>query len=234
MIRTCCAPLVISMLIAGTIARAADPAETCRTNKMQRAGTYNLCLLKATARAIRHAEPPDTTKCDAKFAAVWAKDEARSGGACPTSGDAGPIATQVQGDVAAIVAALTPTTTTLPPTLCGGGIWPGCGGSCPSGQSCWADIVPGPSQICACHPAVSTPCAATGGPTIGASTCGGECPAGEVCTTLHIADDTLAATCGCVTAGTTPCISSSEPTCGGSCPSGSACAPDILFSCGCQ
>src|SRR5262245_25265557 len=220
MIRTCCAPVMISMLIAGAVARAADPAETCRTNKMQRAGAYNLCLLKATARAIRHGEPPDTTKCDAKFAIVWAKDEARSGGTCPTSGDAGPIAAQVQGDVVAIVAALTPTTTTLPPTPCGGGIWPGCGGSCPSGQSCWADTGPVPGPTCACHAALSTACSGAGGLTVGASTCGGECPAGEVCTTLRIADDSLAATCGCVTAGTTPCISSSEPTCGGSCPAG--------------
>src|SRR5262249_61649968 len=112
----------------------------------------------------------------------------------------------------------------------------GWGGVGPAGQSWWADIVPGRAQTCAGHPGVSPPCAATGGPTIGASTCGGECPAGEVCTTLGIADDSLAATCGCVTAGTTPCISSSQPTCGGSCPTGSACAADPLglFSCVCQ
>jgi hypothetical protein len=46
----------------------------------------------------------------------------------------------VQDDVAAIVAALTPTptttTTTLPPSVpCGGAVFPGCGGSCAAGSS---------------------------------------------------------------------------------------------------
>jgi hypothetical protein len=47
-----------------------------------------------------------------------------------------------------------------------------------------------PTQVCACHPAVSTPCAATGGPTIGASTCGGNAP--PVRCRLSDRDDTLA------------------------------------------
>ena len=238
LIRSCCTPVMVSMLIAiaGTSAGTADPAETCRTNKMLRAGAYDLCLLKVTARAARRGEPPDTAKCDTKFALAWAKVEAKSGGACPTSGDATAIAAQVQGDVAAIVASLTPTTTTLPPPPCGDSIFPGCGGPCPAGLSCWATVTAGPTLDCVCLPAVATPCDATSGPATGGAFCGGACPAGQVCSTLRIADDTLVATCGCVTAGSTPCISSFQPTCGGACPAGSSCAADPLglFSCVCQ
>jgi hypothetical protein len=238
--RTFATAAVITVLLA-TAVHAADPAEICRTTKMLRAGVYDLCLLKKAARAARRGEPPDVTKCDTKFLLTWAKADARSAGACPTTGDAATIGGQVQGDVAAIIAALTPTpttttTTTTLPSPCGGATYPGCGGPCPAGQSCWANVSGPPlTQACACLAAVATPCADSGGSVFGA-TCGGACPAGEVCSTLRIDDGTLTATCGCVPAGSTPCISSSQPACGGTCPAGLACAADPLglFSCVCQ
>ncbi len=222
-------------LLCGGVARGADPADVCRSTKLLRAGTYDLCLLKTIARAARRGESPDFTKCDEKFAAAWAKAEAKGGGACPTSGDVATIRGQVQGDVAAVVAALNTTTTTTLPTLCGGATHPGCGGSCPAGQSCWANAIM-PPVSCVCLPAVTTGCAESGGVAIGAVTCGGACPAGEVCSTLRVDDITLNATCGCVPAGSTPCISSGQPACGGSCPTGLHCGADPLglFPCVCQ
>jgi hypothetical protein len=233
--------IVVATLLVGAPAFAADPATICRATKMLRAGLYDLCLLKATAGAARSGGVPDVAKCDLKFLSTWAKTEAKAAGTCPTTGDETTIAGQVQGDVAAIVAALTPTSSTTSTTLpsgppCGGGIYPGCGGSCSAGLSCWANVTAGPTQECSCLPAVATPCASTGGPVTAGATCGGACPAGQVCSTLRIDDSTLVATCGCIPAGSTPCISSSQPTCGGACPGGSTCAADPLglFSCVCQ
>jgi len=219
-------------------ALAADAAAVCRADKMLRAGIYDLCLLKATARAERRGEAPDLAKCAERFALAWARAEARAGGACPTTGDATAMAGQVQADVAVIVAALTPTsstttTSTTLPAPCGGAVFPGCGGSCPAGFSCWANVGPGPTQECVCRPAVSTPCADTAGPIIGGA-CGGACPAGQVCSTLWVDEGTFGATCGCIAEGTTACLSFDAPVCGGSCPAGQTCEDSILFACACQ
>jgi hypothetical protein len=227
--------LATGVLVLGAVAAlAADPAVTCETSKMIRAGTYDLCVLKATALALKEgAAAPDLSRCDTKFDKAWAKIEAKAGSLCPTSGDASAIAAQVRSDAKAIVAALMPPPTT--PTPCGG-IYPGCGGACAAGLSCWALVSAGPTQSCACLASVATACASTGGSVLAGPTCGGACPDGGVCSTLRIDDSTLSATCGCVPAGSTPCISSSQPTCGGTCPSGLACGVDRLglFSCVCQ
>ena len=128
---------------------------------MIRAGTYDLCVLKAIALALKEgATAPDLSRCDAQFDRTWARAEMKAGGLCPTSGDASAIAAQVRSDANAIVAALMPPPT---PTPCGGGIYPGCGGSCAPGLTCWALVIAGPSQSCACLASVATPCADTGG-----------------------------------------------------------------------
>jgi len=222
------------VVLAAATALAADPATTCKLSKIARAGEYDLCVLKATVLALKQgAAAPDLSRCDAKFVKAWARAEANAGGLCPTSGDSAAIAAQVQADAAAIVAALMPPVTVTP---CGTGIYPGCGGDCAAGLTCWALVSAGPTQSCACLPAVATPCADTGGSVFAGATCGGACPAGQACSTLRIDDSTLSATCGCVPAGSTPCISSSQPACGGTCPVGLACGPDPLglFSCVCQ
>jgi hypothetical protein len=222
------------LALAAVTALAADPAVTCQTSKMIRAGTYDLCVLKATALALKEgAAAPDLSRCDAKFDKTWVKIEAKAGSLCPTSGDASAIAAQVRSDANAIVAALMPPPIT--PTPCGG-IYPGCGGACAAGLSCWALVSAGPTQSCACLASVATPCTNTGGSVLAGPTCGGACPDGGVCSTLRIDDSTLSATCGCVPAGSIPCISSSQPACGGTCPPGLACGADPLglFSCVCQ
>jgi hypothetical protein len=221
------------LALGAAAALAADPAVTCETSKTIRAGSYELCVLKATALALKEGTAaPDLSRCDAKFDRAWAKIEAKAGSLCPTSGDASAIAAQVRSDTSAIVADLVPPIT---PTPCGG-VYPGCGGPCAAGLTCWALVSAGPTQSCACLASVATPCEDTGGSVLAGPTCGGACPDGDVCSTLRIDDSTLSATCGCVPEGSTPCISGSQPTCGGTCPPGLACGADPLglFSCVCQ
>src|SRR6516225_3458246 len=143
------AAVAVGVLVLGAAAAlAADPAVSCKTSKMIRAGTYNLCVLKATALALKEgATAPDLSRCDAKFDRAWATIEAKAGGLCPTSGDASAIAAQVRSDASAIVAALMPS---IAPTPCGNGIYPGCGGACAAGLTCWALVSAGPTQSCAC------------------------------------------------------------------------------------
>ena len=121
------------LALGAAAALAADPGVTCKTSKMIRAGTYELCVLKATTLALKQgAAAPDLSRCDAKFDSAWARIEARAGSLCPTSGDASAIAAQVRSDASALVAALMPPIT---PTPCGG-VYPGCGGPCAAGLTC--------------------------------------------------------------------------------------------------
>lgn len=234
--------LVVALLAVGS-ARAVDPADACKADKMRRAGLYDLCLLKARSKALKKGIAPNLGRCDAQFAAGWAKAEAKAAGACPTTGDAATLAARVNADVAGVIAALTPTTTTTSTSTTSttllqcGTDYPGCGGSCPSGMSCWANITgPPPVTSCACLPADVTPCAATGGPLSSGPHCGGACPTGQVCSTLYVDDTTLSLTCGCMPAGQLPCLSFTAQTCGGGCPAGMACGVDPLhlFPCRCQ
>src|SRR5262245_53531678 len=59
------------VLLGVATAPAADPAAMCRATKMQRAGAYDLCLLEAAAIALKKGGTPDSSRCDAKFAAAW-------------------------------------------------------------------------------------------------------------------------------------------------------------------
>src|SRR5215468_289702 len=55
------------LALGAAAALAADPAVTCKTGKMIRAGTYELCVLKPTALALTEgAAAPDLSRCDAK------------------------------------------------------------------------------------------------------------------------------------------------------------------------
>jgi hypothetical protein len=230
--------LLIGQLLAAGSAHAVDPAADCKADKIRRAGLYDLCLLKAHAKALKKGSALDVSRCDAQFGAGWAKAEAKGAGACPTNGDATTMAAQVNGDVSGVIAALTPTTSTTTTTIafCGGSSYPACGGTCPSGTSCWATVFLPPSGNCACLPVDATPCEDTGGSISSGPLCGGTCPSGKVCSTLYVDDTTLSFTCGCIPAGSTPCLSVGAPACGGSCPTGTSCGVDPLglFACRCQ
>jgi len=232
------APTLLALLIFVPQTQAADPVAVCTATKLRRAGEFQLCVLMDAARILRGGES-QLARCETKFAASWAKAEAKAAGACRTNGDEAALRAQLAAQAAAVFVALNPapptTTTTMPPSgpPCGGSVWPGCGGSCPAGSSCWATITAGPTQACTCLPEVATPCEDSGGNTLSGPTCGGACSAGSVCTTLAIDESPFNATCGCVPIGSTPCINSSSPACGGSCPSGLSCGADILFPCLC-
>ncbi len=91
-----------------TTAAALTDAEKCSAQKMKVAGKYVFCRVKAAAKAIKTAATADFTKCDAKFAAKWAKIEAKAAGACPAGADLqglGDIAIADAGLIAGTVSA---------------------------------------------------------------------------------------------------------------------------------
>ena len=231
--------LLVAILVALAVfaprAHAVDATVACTASKLQRAGELHLCLLNDAARILR-GRPSQLAKCEAKFMAGWAKAETKANGACRTAGDEAALKAQVTAQAVAIFLALNPPVTTTSTTIPSGpacGQWPGCGGSCPAGSSCWATITAGPTQSCTCLPETATSCAASGGPALSGPTCGGACPAGQVCATLDI-EESLSSTCACIPAGATPCISSGAPACGGTCPAGLTCGTGALFPCLCQ
>ena len=85
--------LIVTLVAGG--ADAADPAAKCQAAKLKETGKYGLCRFQAEAKAVKRGStvklPAALAKCDAKLATKWAAVEAKSDGACPTSGDAGGI-----------------------------------------------------------------------------------------------------------------------------------------------
>jgi hypothetical protein len=114
-----------------------------------------------------------------------------------------------------------------------GSTHPVCDGVCPAGEQCFAGAAVG---ACACLPAGSTSCGATGIPT-----CGGDCIAGQWCRDI-------VGECGCVDDAVCNCPSGfaclpglhnfyscapetcggTYPTCGGSCGDGGVCRPAVV------
>lgn len=95
-------------MLASSATGAIDAADTCVSKKMQTAGKYLACRLKAESKGVLKSLAPDFSKCDAKFSSKWASIEAAAGGACPTTGDADGvqgIATVDTGLIAGTVAA---------------------------------------------------------------------------------------------------------------------------------
>lgn len=115
-----------------------------------------------------------------------------------------------------------------------GGTAPTCDGVCPTGEECFAGAT---TTGCACLPAGSTPCGATGTPT-----CGGNCVAGEWCRNIigecRCIDEPACAACPsgftCLPSLPPPLYTCAPdtcagtyPTCGGSCGSGGVCRPAV-------
>jgi hypothetical protein len=97
-----------AMLIASAgPAAAGSAALTCEGTKLQRAGEYNACLLTEEGKATKAGRGLDFTRCETKFAQSWRTAEARSGGACPTSGDETAMRQQVFRDANDIAFKLT-------------------------------------------------------------------------------------------------------------------------------
>lgn len=106
-----------AMLLLGVgSAGALTDAEKCHSSELKVAGKYSFCRLKAEAKAVKTASPPDYSKCDESFAAKFSQADAKGMGQCPASATQAEIQaylTQCSDDVA---------------TALGGGTLPGCAG----------------------------------------------------------------------------------------------------------
>lgn len=89
--------LALAFAFTATVASAATTrttkAQRCEATKLKVAGAYNLCLLKAQAKAVKPGAEisGDLAKCDSTFARLWARAERKGGASCPTSGDAASL-----------------------------------------------------------------------------------------------------------------------------------------------
>ena len=86
------------MLWAAVALAGVTPAEKCEAAKLSAAGKYGACRLGAEKKAVLAGTAADYTKCDTKYMAAWDKAETKYGGACPTSGDQGPVQTAITDD----------------------------------------------------------------------------------------------------------------------------------------
>jgi polyvinyl alcohol dehydrogenase (cytochrome) len=90
----------------GSRAVLAASAE-CQFQKLETAGWYSSCRLRANARAVRTGGgTPDFGTCDAKFAAKWGRVEATGTGQCPSSDAQAAIQTLIVQCTDGVAAAL--------------------------------------------------------------------------------------------------------------------------------
>ncbi len=73
-----------------------SPAVKCQASKLFEAGKLGACLLQAESKAAKKGVEADLDKCLAKFETKWGRLDEKSGGLCPTLGDAGTMATVVE------------------------------------------------------------------------------------------------------------------------------------------
>jgi len=84
--------VAVSVMLAAGDALAASAPDVCNASKLDVAGRYGRCRLKAEAKGVRKGRVPDFTVCDATFARAWTRAESRAGvGVCPSEGDAAAV-----------------------------------------------------------------------------------------------------------------------------------------------
>src|SRR5262245_50196303 len=74
----------------GGVAAGLTAADRCESSKLTASGKLSSCQLRTAAKAAS-GETADASACQAKFAATWARAEARGMGQCPSTGDAAAI-----------------------------------------------------------------------------------------------------------------------------------------------
>lgn len=83
---------------AGVATAGVSPFLKCQADKNNIAGQHAACRQKAEADRVKTGDltkhAAALAKCDATFAAKWAKAESKAGGACPTNGDETEIRSQ--------------------------------------------------------------------------------------------------------------------------------------------
>jgi len=75
------------MALYANAAHAISAADKCEAAKLKTAGKYDLCRLKAEAKAVQSGGVPDFGKCDLAYQAKWGKAETKGAGNCPSNGD---------------------------------------------------------------------------------------------------------------------------------------------------
>ncbi len=96
--------LVADLSMALQASGATGDAAACVAAKLGAAGKQCACVHKIQATATLKGTTPDVTACDAKLVAAYGKAEAKAAGACPTSGDAASVSTDVQACFAEVEA----------------------------------------------------------------------------------------------------------------------------------
>ena len=147
---------------------ARNPGGACASGKQKAAGIKAVAKLRCYAAAAArggNVNPVCLAKAERKFAATWAKLEARGG--CATTRDVSRIEAQVDAFVSTVASLLPATTTIEPSPTCENGLIAAgmpCGNCAGFGQ-CFVQCVP------SAHVCVDTA-------THGASPCisNGECP----------------------------------------------------------
>ena len=78
-------------LLRGGVAAGRTAADKCESSKLIGSGNLSSGQLRAAAKAVKSGETADASKCEAKFAATWARAEASGMGQCPSTGDEAAI-----------------------------------------------------------------------------------------------------------------------------------------------
>ena len=89
---------------SATAASAVSDADKCESSELKTSGKYGFCRLKEDAKAVKTGDPPDYSKCDAKFGDKFGQADTDGMGACPSSATQTEIQlfiTQCTNDVAA-------------------------------------------------------------------------------------------------------------------------------------
>jgi hypothetical protein len=172
--RILCALIAVAWSSA---AFAVEPPQKCQASKLQTAGKYGACRLKADSKAAKTGDAPDYSKCDQSFGLKWDKAEATAGtGVCPSEGDESALQAfiiQHADDVAAALA---------------GGALPDCPGDL---ATCTDDVAECTADL--------ADAAACGNATVdGSEDCDFGDLAGESCVTQGFAGGTLECGSGCV------------------------------------
>ncbi len=105
------------LLVAGSVS-AMDVTSRCEVAKIELAGAYYRCCMKAEAKAAKKGEGPDFTACEKSYSEGWEGIESKAGGACLVEGDGPAIQTQLDECVDTVVADIED----APLSVCGDGV----------------------------------------------------------------------------------------------------------------
>ncbi len=106
--------LVLSVCVPPAAAGSTS-GEICNAAKLQSAGGYAECRLKAESRAIRRGvSPVSFSKCDEKFLRKWRTIELSANGDCPTTDDERSMRGEISSYTYAITTSLSRTSAAAP------------------------------------------------------------------------------------------------------------------------